>query len=142
VRSATTRWSKTVHSAGAGTAVASRRWPGARAIAGAAGQSSFDDVVVAARRGDERAREALRRAAAYIGIAVANLTIFLTPQRIVVGGGMAEAGELRLEPLHAEVKRRAGRVAPLEAIEIVRATLDADAGAIGAALAGADGDTR
>jgi glucokinase len=115
---------------------------GARAIAGAAGQSSFDDVVTAARRGDERAREALRRAAAYIGIAIANLTIFLTPQRIVVGGGVAEAGELLLDPLHAEVKRRAGRVAPLQAIEIVRATLGADAGAIGAALAGAHGDAR
>jgi glucokinase len=115
---------------------------GARAIAGAAGQSSFDDVVVAARRGDERAREALHRAAAYIGIAIANLTIFLAPQRIVVGGGVAEAGELLLNPLHAEVKRRAGRVAPLHAIEIVRATLGADAGAIGAALAGADGDAR
>lgn len=55
---------------------------------------------------------------------------------------MAEAGELLLDPLHAEVKRRAGRVAPLHAIEIVRATLGADAGAIGAALAGADGDAR
>jgi glucokinase len=113
---------------------------GARAIAAAAGQSSFDDVVSAARAGDQRARNALRRAAAYIGIAIANLSIFLTPQRIVVGGGVAEAGELLLDPLRAEVERRAGRVAPLHAIEIVRAKLGADAGAVGAALAAADGD--
>jgi glucokinase len=108
---------------------------GARAIAAAAQQPSFDDVVAAARRGDERAREAIRRAAAYMGIAIANLTIFITPGRVVVGGGVAEAGELLLDPLRAEVERRAGRVAPLHAIEIVPATLGADAGAVGAALA-------
>jgi glucokinase len=108
---------------------------GARAIAAAARQPSFDEVVVSARRGDERARQAIRRAAAYIGIAVANLTIFIAPQRIVVGGGVAEAGELLLDPLRAEVERRVGRVAPLHAIGIVPATLGADAGAVGAALA-------
>jgi glucokinase len=108
---------------------------GARAIASAARQPSFDEVVVSARRGDERAREAIRRAAAYIGIAIANLTIFIAPRRIVVGGGVAEAGELLLDPLRAEVERRVGRVAPLHAIDIVPATLGADAGAVGAALA-------
>jgi glucokinase len=108
---------------------------GARAIAAAAEQPSFDDVVSFAHRGDERALEAIRRAAAYIGIAIANLTIFIVPQRIVVGGGVAEAGELLLDPLRAEVERRAGRVAPLHAIDIVPATLGADAGAVGAALA-------
>jgi glucokinase len=108
---------------------------GARAIAAAAQQPSFDDVVAAARRGDEQAREAIRHAASYIGIAIANLTIFITPERVVVGGGVAEAGELLLDPLRAEVERRAGRVAPLHAIEIVPATLGADAGAVGAALA-------
>jgi glucokinase len=110
---------------------------GARAIADSAGKTSFDDVVIAARAGDERSVEALRRAGSYIGIAVANLTIFLTPQRIVIGGGVAQAGELLLAPLRAEVERRAGGVAPLHAIEIVPATLGADAGAVGAALAGA-----
>jgi glucokinase len=108
---------------------------GARAIAAAAGQPSFDAVVAAARAGDGQARGALRRAAAYVGIAIANLTIFLTPQRIVVGGGVMEAGELLFEPLREEVQRRAGRVAPLHAIEIVPATLGSDAGAVGAALA-------
>jgi glucokinase len=110
---------------------------GARAIAAAAGETSFDRVVAAARSGDERALEALRRAGAYIGIAIANLTIFLTPQRVVVGGGVAEAGDLLLDPIRQEVERRTGRVAPLHAIEIVRATLGADAGAVGAALASA-----
>lgn len=108
---------------------------GARAIARAAGQPSFGDVVAAARSGDDLALDALRRAAAYLGIAIANLTIFIAPERIVVGGGVAEAGELLFEPLRAEVERRAGQVAPLASIEIVPATLGPDAGAVGAALA-------
>lgn len=112
---------------------------GARAIAAAAGQASFDDVAAAAHAGDGRALEALRRAAAYIGIAIANLTIFLTPQRIVVGGGVAEAGDLFFRPLREEVELRAGRVAPLHAIDIVPARLGAEAGAVGAALFGGDG---
>ena len=111
---------------------------GARAIAETAGRASFDEVVASARGGDERSRAALTRAAAYIGVALANLTIFFAPQRIVVGGGVAAAGELLFDPLRAEIERRAGRVAPLSAIEIVPATLGADAGAVGAALAAAE----
>ena len=53
----------------------------------------------------------MRRAAAYIGIAIANLTIFLAPLRIVVGGGVAAAGELLIEPLREEVVRRANDTA-------------------------------
>jgi glucokinase len=111
---------------------------GARAIAQAAGQPSFDDVVASARGGDDCSREALARAAAYIGIALANLMIFFAPQRIVVGGGVAAAGTFLFDPLRAEVERRAGRVAPLSAIEILPAILGANAGAVGAALAGAN----
>lgn len=110
---------------------------GARAIARAAKRESFDEVVSAARAGDERALTALADAGRLIGTAIANLTIFLAPQRVVVGGGVAEAGELLLDPLRAEVHRRAANVAPLTKIEIVPATLGSFAGAIGAALFGA-----
>jgi glucokinase len=115
---------------------------GARAIARAAGRESFDEVVPAARAGDEQARTALADAGRLIGTAIANLTIFLAPQRVVVGGGVAEAGELLLGPLRAEVHRRAANVAPLAKIEIVPATLGSFAGAIGAALYGAAAPKR
>jgi glucokinase len=111
---------------------------GARAIADAAGKASFDEVVASARGGEQESSQALRRAGAYIGIALANLTIFFAPRRVVIGGGVAAAGDLLLEPLRAEVERRAGRVAALDQIEIVPATLGADAGAVGAALAGSE----
>jgi glucokinase len=111
---------------------------GSRAIARLAGKPSFDAVVEAARDGEPGAVSALAQAGALIGVAIANLTIFLTPQRVVVGGGVAEAGELLLGPLRDEVRRRAGNVAPLERIEIVPAALGPFAGAIGAALWGAE----
>jgi glucokinase len=110
---------------------------GARAIARAAGRASFDEVVPAARAGDQSARQALADAGRMIGTAIANLTIFLAPERVVVGGGVAEAADLLLDPLRAEVRRRAVNVAPLAKIEIVPATLGSFAGAIGAALYGA-----
>ena len=111
---------------------------GARAIARDAGRPSFDEVVAAARGGDARAVDALARAGNLIGTAVANLTIFLSPERVVIGGGVAEAGDLLLRPLRETVHRRAGNVAPLDRIEIVRATLGSYAGAIGAGLFGAE----
>jgi glucokinase len=106
---------------------------GARAIARAAGHPTFDDALAAARDGDATAVAALARAGALIGLAIANVAIFLCPERIVVGGGVATAGDLLLEPLRAEVHRRA-RVAPLELIQIVPAELGPFAGAAGAAL--------
>lgn len=108
-------------------------YAGARAIARAAGRPSFDETVAAARDGDGRAVAALARAGTLIGLAIANVAIFLAPDRIVVGGGVAAAGDLVLEPLEAELRRRA-RVAPLDDLAVVPAALGSFAGAVGAAL--------
>jgi glucokinase len=108
-------------------------YAGARAIAAAAGAPTFHDAVVNARAGDEAAIGALARAGELIGLAIANVLIFLAPDRVVVGGGVAEAGELLLHPLRASVADRA-RVAPLDRIAIAPAELGPRAGAIGAAL--------
>ncbi len=111
---------------------------GARKIARAAGRASFAETLEAARAGDERALRALEAAGRALGIAIANLTIFLAPERIVVGGGVAAAGEQLLGPLRDELAHRAGNVAPLEDILVVPAELGSFAGAMGAALHGAD----
>jgi glucokinase len=111
-------------------------YAGARAIAAAAGADSFDDVVARARSGDARAAAALERAGTLVGLAIANVLIFVCPDRVVVGGGVAAAGEAFLEPLRDSVADRA-RVAPLERISIEAAELGPHAGAIGAALWGA-----
>jgi glucokinase len=111
---------------------------GSRAIARAAGKDSFSDVLRAARTGEPASVAALERAGRALGIAVANVAVLLTPERVVVGGGVSEAGELLLGPLRDEVVRRAGAVTPVDRITIVRAELGSFAGAIGAALHSAE----
>ena len=113
-------------------------YAGARAIATAASADSFDDAVARARAGDDAAVRALARAGELVGLAIANVPIFLAPERVVIGGGVAEAGELLLGPLRASIAARA-RVAPLEQIDIAAAELGPGAGAIGAALWGQEG---
>jgi glucokinase len=109
-------------------------YAGSRAIARAAGRATFDDAVEAAFAGDDQALAAVKRAGSLIGVAVANVLIFLCPDRVVVGGGVAAAaGDLLLEPLRREVAARA-QVAPLDRIEIVSSALGPLAGAVGAAL--------
>jgi glucokinase len=111
---------------------------GSRAIARAAGKERFADVLTGARAGEPVSLAALERAGRALGITVANLAVVLTPERVVVGGGVAEAGELLLSPLRDEVATRAGAVAPVDLVKIVRAELGPFAGAIGAALHSAD----
>jgi len=109
---------------------------GARRIAAAARAVSFDDVVARVRVGDAQAAAALERAGTLVGLAIANVLIFVCPDRVVVGGGVAAAGDAFLGPLRDSVADSA-RVAPLDRIAIEAAELGPHAGAIGAALWGA-----
>jgi glucokinase len=103
------------------------------AIARAGGRATAEAVLEAARSGDERALAAFERAGAKLGIAIANAVLTVGPDRVVVGGGVAAAGELLLRPAREELVRR-DRVQPVERVEVVAATLGSYAGAIGAAL--------
>jgi glucokinase len=112
-------------------------YAGARAIARAAGAETFDETLERARAGDRRSTDAFDRAGTLIGLAIANVLIFLCPDRVVVGGGVAQAGDLLFEPLRRSVAAHA-RVAPLDRIAIAPPQLGAHAGAIGAALWGGE----
>ena len=61
----------------------------------------------------------------------------ITPDRVVLGGGVAAAGELLFEPMRAELRRRV-KTTSLDAVGIVPAELGIWAGAIGAAIHGAE----
>lgn len=108
----------------------------ADAIAGACGTATAADAVRAAQAGEERAIEGLGEIGRWLGIGISNLIVVLTPDRVVLGGGVSGAGHLLLEPIRDEVRRRV-RVTDLEAVEIVAAELGTWAGAIGAAVHGA-----
>ena len=73
----------------------------------------------------------------YLGMALSIYVTALTPDRVILGGGVSAAGELLLAPIRAEVRRRA-RVTDLERITFTIAELGTWAGAIGAAVHGAE----
>jgi glucokinase len=108
----------------------------ADAIVAACGQSTVEKCVQAARAGDRRAQQGLTEAGSYLGIGVGNVLALLSVDRVVVGGGVAAAGEMLLEPLRAELRRRVF-ITDLTRIDVVCAELGIWAGAIGAALHGA-----
>jgi glucokinase len=91
-----------------------------------------EQVLAAARDGDGVSISVMRDTAKYLGMAAANLVLFADPEMLVLGGLMADAADLLLEPVRAEIARRLPRPM-LDALAIVPATLGADAAAIGAA---------
>ncbi|MGH8950962.1 MAG: ROK family protein [Acidimicrobiia bacterium] len=104
-------------------------------LASDAGRATVASVFDGAREGDERCLAAVSRMASFLGIGLANVVTLFGPDRIVVGGGIAEAGDLVLEPITAAVKQRVTLV-PTDEIEIIPASFGRFAGAVGAALAG------
>jgi predicted NBD/HSP70 family sugar kinase len=59
------------------------------------------DVVARAHEGDAPARRVLADTGHHVGVAIAGLATVLTPRRIVIGGELAQAGALLLDPLQA-----------------------------------------
>ena len=76
----------------------------------------------------------VRDTAKYVGMAVANLATILDPECIVVGGTIASGGDLMLEAIRTESRRRM-RPQQADSLNIVLSTLGIDAVAIGAARA-------
>ena len=69
----------------------------------------------------------------YIGIGMASVVNLLNPEKIIVGGGVADAGDLLIKPLVETLKKRAMKIAG-ETVQVVHAQLGNTAGVIGASL--------
>jgi glucokinase len=91
-----------------------------------------EHVLAAARAGDGVSISVMRDTAKYLGMAAANLVLVVDPMMLVLGGIMADAADLLLEPVRTEIGRRLPR-SMTDALAIATATLGADAAAIGAA---------
>ena len=98
-----------------------------------AGRDSPEAVFAAAAAGDARAQAAVQEVVGRLAVGIANLVTVLWPERVVVGGGVAAAGERLFAPLREAVAAAAPLVDPA-AYEVVPASLGPAAGAIGAAL--------
>ncbi len=90
-----------------------------------------DDVMQRAVDGDPGSRRALADAGRHIGAAVADLCNLINPERIIVGGSMAVAGDVLLDPLREAVGLRAIPSAA-EDVEIVLGELGERAELLGA----------
>jgi len=91
------------------------------------------DIAHEARNGDDFAALMMARTGRYIGTAIAAVINLLNTERVVLGGGVMEAGDLILQPVIDEARRRAFQP-NFESTQIVAATLGPDAVPIGAAL--------
>jgi glucokinase len=92
--------------------------------------ASPQELIVAARRGNRRARAVIREVGDLLGSAVANLVSVLDPEVVILGGGIAQAGRLLLDPVVAAVRRDAQPLA--RSVRIVRSYLGTRASLMGA----------
>jgi glucokinase-like ROK family protein len=64
------------------------------------------DVAIQARKGDLVAQDIIKNAGQYMGIAIASLINVVNPSMIVIGGGVAQMGDLFLEPIRRSAATR------------------------------------
>lgn len=88
------------------------------------------EMARAAAEGDEGVRTVLVRAAEYLGIGVANVVSVLHPGLVVLGGGVAEIGDLLFDTVRATIRRRVGAF-PTGDIDVVPSQLGVNAGLLG-----------
>ncbi len=89
-------------------------------------------IAEAALSGDEIACEIYQQAGFYLGVAASTLCASVSPRRIIVTGGVANAGRLLLDPMEKTMRERV-HIMPVEQVEIVLGRLGDHAGVVGAA---------
>lgn len=97
-----------------------------------------EHVTRAALEGDTDAAEVLRQFAWWVALGVANLVNVLDPEVVVIGGGLAQAGDLLLGPVRSAYTGLVLAPDHRPPVRLATAELGSEAGAIGAALLAAD----
>jgi len=67
------------------------------------------DVAEAARHGDLTAQEIIKRSGTFVGIAIAGLINLFNPSTVIIGGGVAQVGDLLTGPIRQAVRERSLR---------------------------------
>ena len=90
-------------------------------------------VCEAAKQGDVVAKKIFEIIGTYIGTGLASVVNLLNPEKIVIGGGVADAGDFLFNPIKDALKKR---TMPIQgaAVQVVHAELGNSAGVIGASL--------
>ncbi|MFA6990060.1 MAG: ROK family protein [Candidatus Gastranaerophilaceae bacterium] len=90
-------------------------------------------VYEAAKLGDAVAKRIFLIVGESLGTALASVVNLLNPEKIIIGGGVGQAGDLLFDSIRETIDKRALSVSA-EAVEIVPAELGESAGVIGASL--------
>ena len=91
-------------------------------------------IARAAEAGDRMAFDLLDRTGIHVGVAVATLVNLLNPGMVIIGGGVAQAGEILLTPVKRTVKKCAiGMIS--QTVTIQQDQMGKYAGVIGGAAA-------
>ena len=93
---------------------------------------SASELAAMARRGDRKAKRLLERAGHDLGLGLANLVDVLNPEVIVIGGGVAAAGNLVLDIARKTMKQW-GQPLAVKQVRVVRSRLGARAPLLGVA---------
>jgi glucokinase len=93
-----------------------------------------EHVTTAAAEGDAQATAVVEVLAGWVALGLVNLAQALDVSRFVIGGGLAEAGDVLIAPIRAAYTARAVAPEHRPAVAIVAAELGEHAGAVGAAL--------
>ena len=100
-----------------------------------------DHLIKAADAGDELADKVWADIGLKIGVGLANVIWLVNPDRIVIGGGVANAGERLFGYIRETIRTRCEKTF-WEKLEIVPATLHNDAGIIGPATLAVESEFR
>jgi glucokinase len=92
------------------------------------------DLRKAIKRGDKVVSKIVEQAAEYIGIAVANLINLLSPEVVVLGGGVIEQLEDEMMGIISETATKRALAGTAKGIEIVASKLGDEAGIVGGAV--------
>jgi glucokinase len=119
----------------------------AKEIYAAAGRTLSDDdaqlhrLSKAAEDGDQLADKVWQDIGLKIGVGLTNVIWLVNPDRIVIGGGVAQAGERLFGYIRQTIRSRCDKTF-WEKLDIVPATLGNDAGIIGAATLALESEFR
>ncbi|NLD71086.1 MAG: ROK family transcriptional regulator [Chloroflexi bacterium] len=92
---------------------------------------AYRDIIAAVRDGDALALGEVRRASEYLGVGVANLINLFNPSLVIIGGYLAEAGEMVIHSIRKAAQRRAFPVS-YRHVQIQRNALSLDSACVGA----------
>jgi glucokinase len=89
------------------------------------------ELMAQAAENDEPVMDAIMQAADYLAIGIANAMVTLHPELVVLGGGVANMGDLLFDRVRDQVRQRV-KMLPADSVRIEPSELGSNAGVMGA----------